>query len=185
MRGEALEWASRVGRTTVWVAGMAWYFLVGWWLAGLLYLLGYLLLLTVVGRRPAERVFDFTLDKALLLGRDPPGRDRLAKAAETTERKGEEGSVRRFVSSIRSRWRRSHAARLYERLTRDDPPPSPPTRVLWFVLVGWWFAGAWTFVAWLAVLPPYPLVDISRGLLRRVPDLLLLPAGGRRPYGGL
>jgi hypothetical protein len=139
-----------------------------------MYLAGYVLLLTHVGRRQSAGVFAAALDRALTLGQDPPGAAKLAEAAAKPDEEEEEGRLRRFLASVQDRWDRSRVARQYTRLVHGDPPPSRWTRIAWFVFVGWWFAGGWTFVAWLAVLPPYPFVGVSRTLIAELPSLLTL-----------
>jgi hypothetical protein len=172
--GKHSGWAGRAGEAVTWAGGMGWYFVVGWWLVGLLFLLAYLLLLTFVGRRLSKRVFALALARALTLGQDPPGAAKLAATAHEAQDAAERGTARRVLESAGARWYRSRAARFYTRLAHSDPPPSPSTRALWFVLVGWWFGASWTFVAWLAVLPPYPFVGFSRALIARVPALVTL-----------
>jgi hypothetical protein len=172
--GKEEGWTKRAGGAVTWAGGMGWYFVVGWWLVGLLFLLAYLLLLTFVGRALSKRVFALALARALTLGQDPPGAAKLAAAADEPEDASEKGRARQILDSARARWDRSRAARLYSRLAHSDPPPSWSTRALWFVLVGWWFGASWTFVAWLAVLPPYPFVGFSKALVARVPALVTL-----------
>jgi uncharacterized membrane protein YccF (DUF307 family) len=166
-RRERVRGAARKGER--W-AGYVWFMSLGTILPLIVFLLGYVVNVTLVGA-PLARVMYRSGIWLATLGQEPPGQDKFEArktAKEVKEAEAGEGSGK---SSLKDRiWRFSPPAVL----ERRGQPVSMPLRAVWFVFVGWWLGAAWVVLAWTLFLLPYPMLDAVGGLLARVPSVMTL-----------
>jgi hypothetical protein len=124
---------------------------------------GYLAQLTFVGAPLARRAYRFGIFLSTL-GQKPPGADRLESRHHDDQKKPFAERIRTYAPPG---W-----------VERHDGSFDTVTRVGWFVLVGWWFGGVWTLLAWSVLLLPYPFPDLMRKLLADLPSVMTLGQPG-------
>jgi uncharacterized membrane protein YccF (DUF307 family) len=147
-------------------AGYGWFMTGGTFLPLPIFVGGYLVNVSLVGRPLAERIYRGGLFLTTM-GQDPPGKDKLEARAEKADGDKE---------SLPKRLRRYTPPGLLARREKQVPVV---LRGLWFVLVGWWLGALWVIVAWSFLLLPYPLLDAIQGMLNDLPSVmtLALPSG--------
>jgi uncharacterized membrane protein YccF (DUF307 family) len=160
-RGERLRRAVRAGES--W-AGYAWFMTLGTVLPLVVFALGYLVNLTLVGAPFAKRTYRFG-EWLATVGQKPPGQDRVDARLE-----GSQSGPRRKRPWV------AHVRRLTPpELVRRHGRPFPLwMRVLWFLFVGWWLGAIWILVSWSPFLLPYPVPDTVRRLLDELPSAMTL-----------
>jgi hypothetical protein len=141
-------------------AGYGWFMSFGTILPLPIFLIGYLVNLTLVGAPLARRIYELGL-WASTLGQEPPGKDRLEARTEGG------GEKKPLVERIRP----YSPPGFIERRGR---PVRMPVRVVWFLLCGWWAGAIWILLAWGVLLFPYPLLDLIRNLLAELPSVMTL-----------
>jgi uncharacterized membrane protein YccF (DUF307 family) len=139
--------------------GYAWFMSFGTFLPLPVFVCGYLAQLTFVGAPLARRAYGLGIFLSTL-GQSPPGADKLESRRRDHEKKP-------FAERLRAvgppGW-----------VERRGRPFGTVTRAAWFVLVGWWFGGVWTVLAWSVLLLPYPFPDLIRSLLADLPSVMTL-----------
>jgi uncharacterized membrane protein YccF (DUF307 family) len=156
--------------------GYGWFMTFGTFLPLPLLLLGYLVNITLVGAPLARRIYRFALFIPTM-GQEPPGADRMKAKMEASGKKPLGERIRPYSPPG---W-----------IERRGKPVSMPARIVWFVLVGWWFGGIWVVTAWSVLLLPYPLLQIIWSLLDDLPSIMTLawpqprpnPRGSAAPAG--
>jgi uncharacterized membrane protein YccF (DUF307 family) len=123
------------------------------------FLLGYLVNVTLVGAPLARRIYRFALFLPTL-GQVPPGED---KVKAKTNARGKKRVVERIRRYSPPGW-----------LERRGRPMGMAARVAWFLLVGWWAGVIWVVIAWGVLLLPYPFLDLIRDLLDELPSVMTL-----------
>ena len=139
-------------------AGYGWFMTGGTFLPLPILIGGYLVNVTLVGAPIARRIYGYAIFLTTF-GQAPPGQDKLEAR--------EGGDKKPFVERIRP-----YSPPGF--LERRGKPVSMLTRVVWFVVVGWWLGGLWVVLAWSVLLLPYPLLDLIRGLLDDLPSVMTL-----------
>lgn len=94
-----------------------WFVFLGWWLAGVANVLGYLLCLTIIGL-PAG---------FMLFNRIPSTLTLRPRTVHTTTTVGDDGVVYVYETIVTQR--------------------NFFVRALWFLVVGWWFGAIWSAIA--------------------------------------
>ena len=140
-------------------AGYGWFMSFGTILPLVIFLLGYLVHVTLVGAPIARRIYRLGIWISTL-GQEPPGKERMEARQQGSEKKP-------FFERIRP----------YSPpglLERRGKPMSMPVRVVWFILAGWWLGGLWVILSWSVFLLPYPLLDTVAALLAELPSVMTL-----------
>src|SRR5262249_53570316 len=109
---------------------------------------GYVVNLTLVGAPLAKRIYRYAL-LVPTLGQKPPGADKVKAAAAERTGKDKKPLGERIRPYSPPGW-----------LERRGRPVSMASRVVWFVLVGWWAGFIWVTIAWSVLLLPYPFLDV-------------------------
>jgi uncharacterized membrane protein YccF (DUF307 family) len=144
-------------------AGYGWFMSFGTFLPLIVFLVSYLVHLTLVGAPIAKSANRFGIWLSTF-GQEPPGKDRL-------EARQSDGNRKSLVERIRP----YSPPGIIERRGR---PFSLWQRSVWFVLVGWWLGAIWVILSWSVLLMPYPFLDMLRALLDDLPSVMTLAAPG-------
>ncbi len=175
-RRERARGAARKGES--W-AGYGWFMSLGTILPLIVFILGYIVNVTLIGAPIARRIYRFGIWLATL-GQEPPGQDKLAERKAAKEAKeAEVGESPDKPSLLHRIWRYSPPAVL----ERRGRPVSMPVRVVWFVFVGWWLGLGWVILTWSLFLFPYPMLDAVATLLAKVPSVMTLAWPVTAPIG--
>jgi hypothetical protein len=143
-------------------AGYVWFMTFGTILPLVIFLLGYLVHITLIGAPIARLLYRLGIWTSTL-GQEPPGKEKF----EGRLQQGAGADKKPFFERIRP----------YSPpglLERRGHPVSMTFRVVWFVLVGWLLGGLWVVMAWSIFLLPYPLLDAVRSLLDELPSVMTL-----------
>jgi len=140
-------------------AGYGWFMTFGTILPLVIFLVGYLFHVTLIGAPVAWRFYGLGVWVSTL-GQEPPGKDKMDARASASDKKP-------FFERIRP----YSPPGILERRGR---PVATWVRVVWFVFVGWWLGAIWVVISWSVFLLPYPLLDIVAKLLHEVPSVMTL-----------
>lgn len=139
--------------------GYGWFMSFGTFLPLAVFLVNYLVHVTLVGE-PLAKVGDRFGLWLSTLGQEPPGKDKLeARSAEPGKK------------SLADRIRPYSPPGIIEKRGRPVPMWF---RVIWFVLVGWWLGLIWVLLSWSILLAPYPFPDMVMAFLHDLPSVMTL-----------
>jgi uncharacterized membrane protein YccF (DUF307 family) len=140
-------------------AGYAWFMSFGTLLPLPIFLGGYATHVTIVGAPVARQLYRFGIFCSTM-GQAPPGADKVAAKADG---KGKKPFAERVREHSPPGW-----------IARRGRPIPLAVRVIWFILIGWWFGLLWVVLAWSVLLLPYPFPDLIRSLLADIPSVMTL-----------
>ena len=144
-------------------AAYGWFMTFGTFLPLVVFLVSYLVHLTLVGAPIATSANRFGVWLSTF-GQQPPGKDKLDSRQRSRNKK-----------SIVDRIRPYSPPAMLERRGR---PFALWQRALWFVLIGWWLGAIWVVLSWSVFLMPYPFLDTVRDLLDQLPTVMTLGPPG-------
>jgi uncharacterized membrane protein YccF (DUF307 family) len=166
-RRERVRVAARKGES--W-AGYVWFMSLGTVLPLIVFLLGYIVNVTLIGAPLARLMYQSGIWIATL-GQEPPGQEKLAARQAAKEAEKAKASPGSDKPSLTHRiWHYSPPAVL----ERRGRPVSMPMRAVWFVFVGWWLGAVWVILAWSLFLLPYPMLGAVAELLAKIPSVMTL-----------
>ena len=140
-------------------AGYGWFMSLGTVLPLLVFLLGYVVHITLIGAPVARLVYRFGIWLSTL-GQEPPGKEKFEARAAGSDKKPFFERIRPYSPPG---W-----------IEKRGRPFSMPVRVVWFVFLGWWLGGVWVVISWSVFLLPYPLLDTVASLLAELPSVMTL-----------
>ena len=140
-------------------AGYGWFMSLGTVLPLLVFLLGYVVHITLIGAPVARLVYRFGIWLSTL-GQEPPGKE---KFDARTAASGKKPFFERIRPYSPPGW-----------IEKRGRPFSMPVRVVWFVFLGWWLGAVWVVISWSVFLLPYPLLDTVASLLAELPSVMTL-----------
>lgn len=150
-------------------AGYGWFMTLGTILPLIVFIGGYIVNVTLIGAPIARRIYRFGIWLATL-GQEPPGQEKLAARKAATEADDDSSEAPDKKSLIQRIGYYSPP----EVLERRGRPVSMPTRVVWFVMLGWWLGVAWVIISWGLFLLPYPMLDAVSAMLAKLPSVMTL-----------
>ncbi len=149
--------------------GYGWFMSLGTILPLIVFIIGYVVNVTLVGAPLARRIYRFGIWLATL-GQEPPGKDKLDARMEAQKAK----KAADQAAGKKSLFERIVHYSPPEVLERRGRPVGMTMRVVWFVLVGWWLGVIWVIVSWGLFLLPYPMLDTVAALLAKLPSVMTL-----------